>query len=91
MGGTTHIHLLGYQTKKIKSHEVGRGHVESDLEEFQGDVEVRYDHISFYTLKFSKNDFFKKERNKERMLTEYELTTESTNSFPPWFRLQVPS
>lgn len=51
VGGTTHIHLLDYQTKKIKSHEVGRGHVESDLEEFQGDVGVRYDHIFFLERK----------------------------------------
>lgn len=57
MGGTTHIHLLGYQTKKIKRlYEVGRGHVESYLEGIAGVC----DHISLYTLKFSKTVFLER-------------------------------
>lgn len=81
VGGTTHIHLLGYQTKKIKSHEVGRGHVESDLEEFQGDVGVRYDHISFYTLKFSKMIFL--ERKEQRKNASWVWTYNRVNKQLP--------
>lgn len=44
--------------------KLGGGMLRVTWREFQGDVRARYNHISFYTLKFSKNDFFRKEQRK---------------------------